>query len=209
MKAPKLTRLLFLLVILLNKGGCLPSQCQGLTPFTYEVSGYSGDNAPALTAQQSNQKEPDLSGTYSLDESKSDAGNGVKFDYTKLDIVQRGPEIKFIRRQGIGGGKELPITATLYADGRGEKLLLLQGVQQVNSKTKWDGDKLVTRYTVKRIYGGRFINYEVIEVWKLSKDGKILTHDTRAVLLQNNSPDKISVTQPNPETKELFRRVSN
>jgi hypothetical protein len=208
MKIPELSGPLFLLVILLTNGGCLPSQCQGLAPITYEVPGYSGAYAPALTARQANQKEPDLSGTYSLDESKSTAGNGAKFDYTKLDIVQRGPEIKFIRRQGIGG-KELPITATLYADGRGEKLLLLQGVQQVNSKTKWDGDKLVTRYTLKHIYGGRFINYDIIEVWKLSTDGKTLTHNTKAVHFQNNSPGQISVPQPNPEAKEVFRRLSN
>ncbi|HEX8161697.1 MAG TPA: hypothetical protein VF538_07485 [Pyrinomonadaceae bacterium] len=209
MKIPKLSRPLFLLAILLTNAGCLPGQCLGLAPVAYEAFGYSGDHAPPLTARQANQHEPDLSGTYSLDESKSDAMSGVKFDYTKLDVVQRGSEIKFIRRQGIGGGKELPVTATLYADGRGEKLLLLQGVRQVNSKTKWEGDKLVTRYTVKHIYGGRFINYDVIEVWELSKDGKTLTHDTKAVALQNNSPGKISVTQPNPETKEIFRRVSN
>jgi hypothetical protein len=154
------------------------------------------------------QKEPDLSGTYSLDESKGDAGKERKVNYPKLEIVQHGPEIRFTRRGSIGG-VELTAQATLYADGRGETLLLLQGAQQVNSKTKWDGDKLVTRYTVKHIYGGRFINYDVIEAWKLAKDGKTLTHDTRSVLLRDNSPGRIGATQPNMETKEVFRRVSN
>jgi hypothetical protein len=120
----------------------------------------------------------DLSGTWRLDKSK---GNYVKYSGLKPDadliliISHVEPEIK-VTRKSIWGGQEQTQEMTYYSDGRGETGRRLIGSSEGKSKSAWDGDKFVTRFSItSEITARGRISYDVIQEWKLSSDGKTLT----------------------------------
>ena len=97
-----------------------------------------------------------------------------------------------------------------FSDERGETYKDPISGQGIKSKTKWDGDKLVTHYFGRRVLIGRPIDVNIIEEWKLSKDGQTLTKKT-TVVFPRNAPDRVNavpVSQPNPEYKKVYHRAS-
>jgi hypothetical protein len=70
----------------------------------------------------------------------------------------------------------------------------------VRTKTAWRGDKLVTHGLFRKLLSGRPLDANVTEEWKLSKDGRKLTHATRFVL------DGISTGLS--DFKSVYRRIS-
>jgi hypothetical protein len=149
--------------------------------------------------------KPDLSGTWALDKEKSDKVKIPLLDNeTTLVIVQRDPEISMTHTASLGDS-EMPWKATYYTDGRGEAYQSPLGGGSVKSKTRWDGNKLQTRYTIQKVYPGRVVNVDVIEEWKLSKDGKTLTQRLAAVP-QPGGQRRGTVSRV--ENQRIFNRVS-
>jgi hypothetical protein len=106
-----------------------------------------------------------------------------------------------------------------YTDGRGETnppLLALTTNPGVNrqadvkdatkSKTSWSGNKVVTRSTLRNLIGGHLLEFEIIDEWKLSTDGKTLSETSRPVFHQD-APGTIFVPGTEPEIKRVFNRV--
>jgi hypothetical protein len=120
-----------------------------------------------------------LSGTWSLDKSKSDFGpfkdsEAARADVT-LEVVHSEPEVKITRRAKTNGREQVQELA-YYTDGRGELNPATLGRVGVKSNTKWDGNKLVARSTVTRNTPGGVVSIDTWERWQLSSDGRTLTY---------------------------------
>lgn len=146
---------------------------------------------PAQDKATSGQSRPDLSGTWVRNSSKS---KNIGPASVTVTISHKEPEIK-ITRKVVLKGKETITDGVYFTDGRGEKnmsrfggAIVLglpsqpsstnQGRSQsveARSKTKWDGNKLVSRSEVNlEILGDRVV-FDVTEKRELSSDGKTLT----------------------------------
>ena len=137
--------------------------------------------APCLCWTQSATQttKPDLSGEWVLER-----GSG---DGSRLLVEHREPEVRIKRLKGRSGN-EVFRESVYYTDGRGE---VNEGPtitdrpekpareDEVRTKTEWRGDRVVTRGSIQKFLSGRPLNAEVSEEWKLSKDGRKLTHTTR------------------------------
>ena len=80
-----------------------------------------------------------------------------------------------------------------FTDGREVSNKDPFGGQMVKSKTKWDGDKLVSRIVTRRMMAGRPVDMDIIEEWKLSKDGKTLTKKV-VIIFPKNAPDRVNTS---------------
>lgn len=122
---------------------------------------------------------PDLTGTWVLDKSKSDFGPFQSSPVVKADVTlvisHREPELKITRRASLNGRSETQELA-YYTDERGEKNPSVFGKVGLESKTKWEGTRLVARSVVmRRSASGEPIRIESVERWQLSSDGRTLT----------------------------------
>ncbi|MDT5155811.1 MAG: hypothetical protein QOC99_3107 [Acidobacteriota bacterium] len=122
---------------------------------------------------------PDLSGTWTLDKSKSDFGPFSERPIAKADatlvISEHDPELKITRTLSLNGQQESK-EFTYYADERGEtNPASIGGGIDVKSKTKWEGDKLVSHAKVTRKGQRGDFDIDTTEKWQVSSDGKTLT----------------------------------
>jgi hypothetical protein len=168
-----------------------------------------------LNARSKSQKKvpPDLSGTWKLDKSKGHYNrlSGPKTDADTdliLTILHVEPEIKVIRKL-VREGQERPLPElTYYSDGRGETGYALVALLDGKSKSKWEGNKLVTKFTAR----GK-VSYEVIQEWRLSDDGKTLTQTEKARLISFVSDSSLEIKSVArnemsvKESKMVFRRI--
>jgi len=120
---------------------------------------------------------PDLSGTWTLDYSRSSLDPALKrqtLDYV-LTIVHREPEIR-ITKKYKQSGSEKSEEIVYYTDGRAE-LTSRGGHPDPESITRWQGDKLVRRttYGLDGVQTSPPLEVVRTEEWKLSLDGKNLT----------------------------------
>ena len=171
--------------------------------------------------QSAPQSHPDLSGTWRLDKSK---GNYVQYSGLNrkaelvLVISHVDPEIKATRRLSWNGNERVQ-DLTYFSDGRGETNPTLIDEIEVKSKTKWNGNKLISEYSVSpKSAGGLKFTLDVIGEWKLSADGRTLTQTERATARSSSltvdagaprigmPPSGLVLAVPN-ETKKVFQRV--
>ena len=124
---------------------------------------------------------PDFSGTWQLDRAKSDFGEWSDRPLSKADstlvVEHRDPELKIRRTLSLNGQEEVKEFA-YYTDERGETNQATLGVGEVKSKTKWDGDKVVSEAQIKRRGQGGAYELNVMQKWQVSSDGKTLTNTT-------------------------------
>jgi hypothetical protein len=123
---------------------------------------------------QSNKTKPDLTGTWVLDRSKS--SRAINFDEA-LTVEHHDPEIKITRRITANGSERVE-TLTCYSNGRGEVNPSELTGKPVKTKTKWDGNKLVSQESSITRVGDRTVYVDVTDVWQLSADGCLLMHKT-------------------------------
>jgi len=174
-------------------------------------------SALAQAKQKPTKIKPDFSGTWLLDRAKGNVGSSATPDQP-LKIAHHDPELK-ISRMIPGNGQVTAHDFVYYTDGRGETnptLVALSTSTDVNrsdhdndiskSRTTWSGNKLVTRSTVRSLIGGHLLEFEIIDAWKLSADGKSLTQNSRTVFQQDTS-GAIFVPGAEPEIKRVFNRV--
>ena len=180
-------------------------------------------------AQESNtstskKSRPDLSGRWMLEFSEDSKGKTIKMiEEIVLVVKHQEPEVKFL--ENAGGEKEQELN--YYTDGRGEENLPEISIhtgqggdsgqfdQKLKSKTKWDGEKLVSRANLQRTVNGHLYRMELVKEWKLSKDGNALTLTSRTSNLNPNSGTRspssgagILLRNMTSETKKVYRRDS-
>jgi hypothetical protein len=167
-------------------------------------------------SESQKQAPPNLSGTWKLDKSK---GNYVKYSRLKPDadlilvISHVEPEIK-VARKSVWRGQEHVQELTYYSDGRGEVSRTFIDNIEGKSKTKWEANRLVSRFSVSLKQG--LGSLDVLQEWKVSADGKTLTQIQRiqqTSLPRPSSPDSAIIArilnQMGPsEIKRVFNRIS-
>ena len=142
--------------------------------------------AVAAAAGDDKKKEgksrPDFSGTWQLDRPKSDFGLFSDRPLARADstlvVAHKDPELKVKRTLSLNGQEEVK-EFVYYTDERGESNPATLGVGEIQSKTKWDGDKVVAEASVKRKGPqGTSSELNVTLKWQVSSDGKTLTNTT-------------------------------
>ena len=78
----------------------------------------------------------------------------------------------------------------------------------IRSKTTWTGDKLVTRSRspTRSVVGGQLLEFEIIDEWRLSADGKTLTQTSKTVSREDGSGATF-VPANRPDMKRVYNRV--
>lgn len=172
---------------------------------------------PAPAKQKTAKSRPDLTGTWLLDPSRSNVGPSRTPD-RPLKITHHDPELKITRlveHNGQVTGQDL----VYYTDGRGETnqtTMFLSTSTDTNpqghdkdvtkSKTSWSGNKLVTRSSLRSPIAGRVLQFDIIDEWKLSQDGKTLTQTSRTVFNSDSSPG-VFIPANRPDTRRVYNRV--
>jgi hypothetical protein len=183
--------------------------------------------------KQSSPTRPNLSGTWTLSkyEVTYDLDEAINIRITMF-ISQTEPEVR-INRKIIINGKEYNQELVYYSDERGERnSLLIKGNEKMESKTKWDKDKLVSQGVIK----GEIISnsdttlsdtlrslgmnvpvkpikpdkytQKVIEEWELSSDGKTLTNITTRSPMKINSSGWKGLEKTGYQTRMIYIRTS-
>ena len=137
--------------------------------------------ASVATGEDKKRPHPDFSGSWQLDRAKSDFGQWSDRPLAKADstlvVAYVEPELKIRRTLSLNGQQEVR-EFTYYTDGRGETNQATLGAGEVRSKTKWDGDKLVSESQITRRGQGGSYTLSVTQKWQVSSDGKTLTNTT-------------------------------
>lgn len=137
--------------------------------------------AVAAAGDDKKRSHPDLSGTWRIDKEKSDFGEFSDRPLSKADatlvVEHRDPELKVRRTLSLNGQEEVK-EFTYYTDERGETNQATIGVGEVKSKTKWDGDRLVSEAHITRRSQTGPYELNVVQKWQVSSDGRTLTNTT-------------------------------
>ena len=163
------------------------------------------------------QNKPDFSGTWLLDAKKSNTDGLTSRPDLPITISHQDPEFKVVV-SSESGGKISQRDFVYFTDGRGEmneatSLITSNPAafkpedlrnKKTESKTKWSGDKVVTRTRMRlSVTGAQSVEFEQVEEWKLSKDGKVLTQTSRTTL---RSSDVTFFPANPPDKKRVFNR---
>jgi hypothetical protein len=174
-------------------------------------------SAQGQQGNKSASNKPDLSGTWMLDLKKSSSTGMPTRPDLPIRISHHDPELRVIRTSE-SNGQTVEREFVYYTDGRGEtnqatsllttnpdaaKASDLQN-ERTKSKTKWSGDKLVTRARLRMAVGGHMLEYELVDEWKLSADGKMLTQTSKIIVQQGDAAFMPAIV---PDTKKVYNRT--
>lgn len=162
------------------------------------------------------QTKPDLSGTWAFDHSRSNVGK-TSTAYDEIKITHHEPEFRIVRTITINGKSELK-ELIYYTDGRGETnpttIWLSTSPNpnsprpaQTSSKTRWSGERVVIRSTLRLMAGIHATEEDLVDEWKLSADGKTLTQTSRHIFPPNTT-EAIFVPAHRPDDKRVYSLVS-
>lgn len=174
--------------------------------------------ASPLVAQNKPAKpKPDLTGTWLLDAKKSNSVGLTRRPDLPIKISHQDPELR-ITLTSESNGQLVERPFVYFTDGRGEDnqatamLTTNPGApprdlqkERTKSTTRWSGNKIVTRALLQLQAGGRVIEFELVDEWKLSSDGTTLTQTTRTVYLQSSGGAFIPAMAP--DKKRVYNRV--
>ncbi|MEP6569839.1 MAG: hypothetical protein ABJC10_08700 [Acidobacteriota bacterium] len=185
--------------------------------------------ASALTASAQAEKnnkvinKPNLTGSWLLDRKRSNVGGPSKPNSQAdlpLKITHRDPELR-ITRLYDHNGQIVERETFYYSDGRGETnpatmILSTQASvpardlekQTTKSKTRWSGKKLVTSSIVRDSVAGHPLEFEIMDEWKLSEDGKTLTQ-TSHTIFRSGPSNAVFVPSDAPDLKRVYNRLIN
>lgn len=170
----------------------------------------------SVKSQTKSQTKPDLSGSWLLDQKKSnDSGLTTRPDLP-IRIAHDDPEFR-VTRPSESKGQIVERNFTYFTDGRGETNQATSGLttnpsaaqadrlktRVAESKTKWSGKKIVTRMPLRLNVGGHVVEYEQIDEWKLSEDGKVLTQTSRLIFQNSNAAFVPTLAQ---DKKRVYNR---
>lgn len=162
----------------------------------------------------------DISGKWLLDAKKSNAGDFGKRD-TPVVIVYNDPELR-ITRTLERNGQTLERDFVYYTDGRGETNMALIRLttntrkvtaadidkEVIKSKTTRQRDKIVIRATGRNMAGTLVLEYEMVDEWKLSRDGKTLTQTSRMIFRLDVPSRSVFIPANRPDDKRVYNRVN-
>lgn len=130
-----------------------------------------------VRAQTKTQKRirPDLSGVWTVVQTNQKKNGFPEPSEMTLIISQQEPEIR-IRRKFALGGTQQEQELVYYTDHRGEANLTLRGGKtKSESRTRWEGDRLVTSYDAYSAQvAGSPVDARTEVDWRILKGGEVL-----------------------------------
>jgi hypothetical protein len=174
--------------------------------------------ASPLAAQNKPAKpKPDLSGAWLLDAKKSNSAGLTSRPDLPIKISHQDPELR-ITLTSESNGQLVERNFVYFTDGRREDneatAMLTTNPnpspgdlrkERTKSTTRWSGDKIVTRSLLQLQAAGRVVEFEFVDEWKLSSDGKTLTQTTRTIYLQSSGGAFIPAMAR--DKKRVYNRV--
>lgn len=130
--------------------------------------------------------------TWLIDQKKSNAGAVTDQPDLPIKIAHHDPEFRIVL-SFQSGGKVIERELVFFTDNRGEVngatgvLMEKPLPDQVDdprfakSKTKWNGDSIVTRRKIRPRVAGDIVEVTQIVEWVLSDNGRILTQTSSVV----------------------------
>jgi len=167
-------------------------------------------------AAQNKKPKADLTGTWLLDAQKSNSVGLTSRPDLPIKISHQDPELR-ITLISEATGQQVERQSVYFTDGRGEEnqatAMLTTNPNApprdpqkgTKSTTRWSGNKIVTRSLLQLQAGGRVVEFELVDEWKLSSDGKTLTQTTKTVYLQSSGGAFIPAMAP--DKKRVYNRV--
>jgi hypothetical protein len=119
-----------------------------------------------VTTAQEKQAKPNFSGAWVMNDPSED-NRKTATETPFMQVVHREPQLKVTIASSSRSAHQ--DVWALTTDGA-ENTNRMNGAE-VNSKTHWDGDSLVTEWTIRD--NGRVVQHR--QVWSLSRDGRRLT----------------------------------
>lgn len=163
-----------------------------------------------------NQSKPDLSGSWLLDSKKSNSAGLTSKPDLPVKISHHDPEFRVTLSSELNG-QTVERDFVYFTDGRGETNPATSFLttepranpgdlqkQVTKSKSKWSGDKIVTRSQLRATIAGTFVEFEQVDEWKLSSDGKVLSQTSRIIFQQSNAAFVPAMV---PDKKKVYNRL--
>ena len=158
--------------------------------------------------------KPDFSGEWLLDLKKTPKKWIPKRPDLPLKISHHDPELR-VKESSEKDGKIAERESIYFTDERGEtnqatQFMLSTGTsaptgetdrERTKSYTRWSGNKIISVATLRMTLGGRMLEYKVIDEWKLSDDGKVLTRISQIVFQGSNAMFVPAIV---PDTKKVY-----
>lgn len=120
--------------------------------------------------------QPDFSGSWTLNESKSTLGDGPRMSVTSMTVTQQESLISIDLVQPSWEGEEMKRSEKYTLDG---KESVNQGMMNSSVKTitTWSEDKKELRFGKAIVFdmNGDTMELKITDVWTISDDGKTLT----------------------------------
>jgi dipeptidyl aminopeptidase/acylaminoacyl peptidase len=119
--------------------------------------------------------KPDFSGQWTLNESKSEVGEGRFFSAAKMSVKQEGNTLTIERTRTTRNGEERTTSETLTMDGK--ENISEGNNRKTTSVVTWsdDGNTVTIRTTREFNRQGETFEMNTTEVWSLSDGGNTLT----------------------------------
>lgn len=123
-------------------------------------------------------QKPDFSGTWVLNEGKSDMGQFGNIVPPKISAIQKADSLTAIKtNKSFDGSSETLSTETLSFDGKQIESTVPPNDGKRKASAKWsdDGSQLTITYTLQLNFNGEAFEVTGTEVWALADGGKTLT----------------------------------
>ena len=163
-------------------------------------------------------EKPDPSGTWELDAARSHIDT-QKGPPERIKISYSDPQLIMHRKVNVYGVPE-ERDLIYYTDGRGETNPTTSWVTTepgandayrpsvTTSKTTWNKDKIVTRLRSRSYAGAAIVDFEIIDEYSLSADGKTLTKTTRMEPSKDVPANVSFVARGGGEFKMYYKLIS-
>jgi hypothetical protein len=162
--------------------------------------------------------QPDFSGIWEFDASHSNVAKSKNTPPERIKITHHDPELTIRRKISINGVQE-ERDLTYYTDGRGEtnpttaRVTTNPGSEsyrpaETKSKTTWSKNKVVTRSVSQTFGSGAVFEFEIVDEWRLSSDGKTLTKTSKTIPNRNLTGNAAVVIGNGADFKEVYKLIS-
>jgi hypothetical protein len=185
--------------------------------FSYFVFSFVLVTMSASTATSQTKAKPDFTGTWLLDQKKSNEPGLTNRPDLPIKISHPEPEFR-VTRQSEANGQIIETDFVYFTDGRGEENQMTSLLttnpsaakaddlknKVTKSKTTWSDKKIVTRTKLQLTVGGHFVEFEQVDEWKISNDGRVLTQTSRVIFQNSNNAFVPAMAQ---EKKRVYNRL--
>jgi len=178
---------------------------------------FFGAGLAVCFGQSTKTVKPDLTGTWQLESPRHSSSNSPNKPPEQIKITHHDPEL-IIRRKVQIKGVPQEQDLTYYTDRRGETNPTTEWVtsnpgdetyrpMETKSQTSWNKNKVVTRSVSRPFARATSFEFEIVDEWRLSEDGKTLTLTTRTNPQSNSSANAV-FAGPGTDIKRVYKLIS-